>query len=322
MNYDFIKSAKKVIQIEQTAITALNDKIGSDFENACQLLLKTKGKVILTGMGKSGHIANKIAATLASTGTPAFFIHPAEAGHGDLGMIEENDIIIAISYSGESEELITLLPAIARANIKLIAMTGNKNSSLAISANVHLDISIPTEACPHNLAPTSSTTVTLVLGDAIAIALLEARKFSADDFALSHPCGSLGRKLLTFIKDIMHTDTDLPIVQKETTLKQSIITMSQKKLGFVIIIDEQQKLLGIFTDGDLRRVFEKHDSINNLLISQVMSKTDFFLPPEVLATKAVHLMEEKKINALPIVDKNNRVVGVLNMHTLLEAKIF
>lgn len=321
MAHNFIKAAKTVIQIEQSAITALLEKIGRDFEIACQLLLETKGKVILTGMGKSGHIASKIAATLASTGTPAFFIHPAEAGHGDLGMIEKNDIIIAISYSGESEELITLLPAISRANIKLIAMTGNKNSSLATSANVHLDIAVSTEACPHNLAPTSSTTVTLVLGDAIAIALLEARKFSADDFALSHPCGSLGRKLLTFIKDIMHTDNALPLVQKETTLKQTIIEMSQKKLGLVIIVDKQQKLLGVFTDGDLRRVFEKYDSINDLTIFQVMSKTNFFLPPEALATKALHLMEEKKISALPIVDKSNHIVGALNMHTLLEAKI-
>jgi arabinose-5-phosphate isomerase len=321
MNHNFIESAKKVIQIEQSGITALLEKIGVDFENACELIFNTKGKVILTGMGKSGHIASKIAATLASTGTPSFFIHPAEAGHGDLGMIEKNDLIIAISYSGESDELITLLPALNRANIQLIAMTGNKQSTLATQANIHLDISVSVEACPHNLAPTSSTTVTLVLGDAIAISLLEAKKFSADDFALSHPCGSLGRRLLTFIKDIMHTGDTLPLVQKETTLKQAIIEMSQKKLGFVIIIDEQQKILGIFTDGDLRRVFEKYDSIGDLIISQVMSETNFLLHPDNLATKAVSLMEEKEINSLPIVDDNNIVVGAINMHTLLHAKI-
>jgi arabinose-5-phosphate isomerase len=321
MNHNFIESAKKVIQIEQSGITALLEKIGVDFENACELIFNTKGKVILTGMGKSGHIASKIAATLASTGTPSFFIHPAEAGHGDLGMIEKNDLIIAISYSGESDELITLLPALNRANIQLIAMTGNKQSTLATQANIHLDISVSVEACPHNLAPTSSTTVTLVLGDAIAISLLEAKKFSADDFALSHPCGSLGRRLLTFIKDIMHTGDTLPLVQKETTLKQAIIEMSQKKLGFVIIIDEQQKILGIFTDGDLRRVFEKYDSIGDLIISQVMSETNFLLHPDNLATKAVSLMEEKEINSLPIVDDNNVVVGAINMHTLLHAKI-
>jgi arabinose-5-phosphate isomerase len=321
MNHNFIDSAKKVIQIEQSGITALLEKIGVDFENACELIFNTKGKVILTGMGKSGHIASKIAATLASTGTPAFFIHPAEAGHGDLGMIEKDDLIIAISYSGESDELITLLPALNRTNIQLIAMTGNKQSTLATQANIHLDISVSVEACPHNLAPTSSTTVTLVLGDAIAIALLEAKKFSADDFALSHPCGSLGRRLLTFIKDIMHTGDTLPLVQKETTLKQTIIEMSQKKLGFVIIIDEQQKILGIFTDGDLRRVFEKYDSINDLIISQLMSENNFSLHPDNLATKAVNLMEEKKINSLPIVNDKNIVVGAINMHTLLHAKI-
>jgi len=315
-----IEIAKAVIQTEADSILMLKDRIDQTLNDACQLMLSCEGKVILIGMGKSGHIAKKIAATLASTGTPSFYVHPGEAGHGDLGMVNDKDVVIIISYSGESDEIITLLPSIKRLDISVISMTGNSSSTIAEESDVHLDVSVDQEACPHNLTPTSSTTVALVMGDAIAITLLNARGFTPEDFAKSHPSGALGRRLLTLVSNIMKSGDDIPIVSKETSLIDSLLVMSQKALGMVLITDNNT-LLGIFTDGDLRRVLEKNINFQNLSIKDVMTQNCKSIQPNKPALIALQMMEEYSLNSLPVVDGNNKVIGAINMHTLMQAKV-
>ena len=279
------------------------------------------GKVVLIGMGKSGHIAKKISSTLASTGTPAFYLHPAEAGHGDLGMISHDDVVIMISYSGESDEIISLLPGIKRMNVPIISMTGSAKSLIASSSDFHLDISVDNEACPNNLAPTSSTTVTLVMGDAIAVSLMSLNNFSSDDFAMSHPSGSLGRRLLTLVSSIMKSGEDIPKVTKEMLLIDSLLVMSEKALGMVLIA-ENKKLVGIFTDGDLRRALESNVDFQKLTIQNVMTKDCKSIEPQEPALIAMQLMEKYSLNSLPVVDSSNNIVGAINMHTLIQAKLF
>ncbi len=321
MDKSLIEIAKTVIQAETDSILKLKNRIDNNFVEACQLLVSCQGKVVVIGMGKSGHIGRKIAATLASTGTPAFFVHPGEAGHGDLGMVNANDVLIVISYSGESDEIIALLPAIKQLNIPILAMTGHTKSIIAKVANIHLDVSVEQEACPHNLTPTSSTTAALVMGDAIAITLLNARGFTPEDFAKSHPSGTLGRRLLTLVSSIMKVGGDIPLVAKETTLVESILVMSQKSLGMVIIADNEDSLQGIFTDGDLRRVLEKNTNIQDVLIKDVMTQDCKSIGPDKPALIAFHMMDENRLNSLPVVDSNNQVIGAINMHTLMQAKI-
>ncbi len=312
--------AKQVILTEAQAVTQLADKLDQSFVNTCALIQKCTGKVILIGMGKSGHIGNKIAATFASTGTPAFAVHPAEAGHGDLGMIEQNDVVICISYSGESDEIMTLIPVIKRLGVPIIGMTGNADSSIGIISDVHLDVSVEKEACPHNLAPTSSTTVALAMGDALAVSLLNDKGFSPDDFARSHPSGALGRRLLTFVHNIMKTDDDIPNVSADTKLLDALLVMSQKALGMVLIT-KNNNLKGIFTDGDLRRVLETHPNIQDLTIGEVMTSNCKSISSDKPAMAAVAMMDEFNLNSLPVVDENNQVVGAINTHTLMQAKI-
>tara|TARA_B100002003_G_scaffold42000_1_gene37423 strand:- start:98 stop:1066 length:969 start_codon:yes stop_codon:yes gene_type:complete len=321
LDKSLIEIAKTVIQAETDSILKLKNRIDNNFVEACQLLVSCQGKVVVIGMGKSGHIGRKIAATLASTGTPAFFVHPGEAGHGDLGMVNANDVLIVISYSGESDEIIALLPAIKQLNIPILAMTGHTKSIIAKVANIHLDVSVEQEACPHNLTPTSSTTAALVMGDAIAITLLNARGFTPEDFAKSHPSGTLGRRLLTLVSSIMKVGGDIPLVAKETTLVESILVMSQKSLGMVIIADNEDSLQGIFTDGDLRRVLEKNTNIQDVLIKDVMTQDCKSIGPDKPALIAFHMMDENRLNSLPVVDSNNQVIGAINMHTLMQAKI-
>ncbi|SMM99244.1 Arabinose 5-phosphate isomerase [uncultured Candidatus Thioglobus sp.] len=320
MPNDLLNFAKQVILTEAQAVSQLADKLDQSFVDACRLIQNCTGKVILIGMGKSGHIANKIAATFASTGTPAFAVHPGEAGHGDLGMIEQNDVAICISYSGESDEIMTLMPVIKRLGVVIISMTGHKNSAIAKISDVHLEVDVEKEACPHNLAPTSSTTVALAMGDALAISLLNDKGFSPDDFARSHPSGALGRRLLTFVHSIMKTGNDIPAVNADTKLLDALLTMSQKSLGMVLITKDET-LLGIFTDGDLRRVLESHSNIQNLSIGEVMSKNCQSILADKPAMAAVAIMDEFNLNSLPVVDKNNQVVGAINTHTLMQAKI-
>ncbi len=312
--------AKQVILTEAQAVTQLADKLDRSFVNTCALIQKCTGKVILIGMGKSGHIGNKIAATFASTGTPAFAVHPAEAGHGDLGMIEQNDVVICISYSGESDEIMTLIPVIKRLGVPIVGMTGNADSSIGKISDVHLDVSVEKEACPHNLAPTSSTTVALAMGDALAVSLLNDKGFSPDDFARSHPSGALGRRLLTFVHNIMKTGTNIPTVHTNTKLLDALLVMSQKALGMVLITDNNT-LQGIFTDGDLRRVLETHPNIQDLTIGEVMTPNCKSISADKPAMAAVAMMDEFNLNSLPVVDENNQVVGAINTHTLMQAKI-
>ncbi len=320
MGKPLIEIAKSVIQTEADSILLLNDRIDQNFDDACQLLASCQGKVILIGIGKSGHIAKKIASTFSSTGTPSFFMHPSEAGHGDLGMVNYNDVLVIISYSGESDEILTLLPGIKRLNVPIISMTGNAQSSIAESSAFHLDVSVEKEACPHNLAPTSSTTVALVMGDAIAISLISAHNFTSDDFAMSHPSGALGRRLLTFVSSIMKTGVDIPIVSVETSLLDSLLVMSQKALGMVLIADNN-KLIGIFTDGDLRRAIESNMNFQELTIQKVMTRNCKSIGANEPALKAIEMMEKFSLNSLPVVDSDNQVVGALNMHTLMQAKL-
>ncbi len=296
-------------------------QLDTDFIAACELILHCKGRTIVTGMGKSGHIGNKIAATLASTGTPSFFMHPGEASHGDLGMVTRSDLVLALSNSGETHEVTSLLPLFKRLGIPIIGLTGAPNSTLAQEANVHLNASISREACPLNLAPTSSTTAALALGDALAIALLQARGFGPDDFALSHPGGSLGRKLLLRVSDIMHTGKALPTVLSSASLREALFEMTEKGLGFTCIVDEQHKLLGIYTDGDLRRTLDQELDLRSLKVADVMTQGSKNIQADVLAAEAVLLMEENKINALPVINANQQVIGALNMHDLLKAGV-
>ncbi len=319
--YSFITSAKKVIQVEQEAINQLSSRLGSDFENACELLLNCKGKVVVSGMGKSGHIGNKIAATLASTGTPSFFMHPGEANHGDLGMLGDDDILLAISNSGETGELLNILPVVKRLGVPVVAMTNNKASALGSHADVVLDISVEKEACSLGLAPTSSTTVTLVLGDALAIALLDAKGFTSDDFALSHPGGSLGRKLLLKVSDIMLRGDELPLVSPSDMVTDALLEISRKGLGMTGVIDKQERLIGIFTDGDLRRILDSRVDIHHTEVQKVMTSGGRTVHPDELAVEALNLMEAHRISALMVVDENQKPVGAFNMHMLLKAGV-
>ncbi|MFD2178828.1 KpsF/GutQ family sugar-phosphate isomerase [Veronia pacifica] len=318
--FDFEKAGKAVITTELEAIKQLEHYIDSSFSEACNTILNGKGKVVVMGMGKSGHIGNKIAATLASTGTPAFFVHPGEASHGDLGMIEEGDVLLAISNSGEASEILTLLPVVKRRGITLISVTGNPASTMARLAQVHLCIRVNKEACPIGLAPTASTTATLVMGDALAVALMEARGFTADDFALSHPGGALGRKLLLHISDVMHTGEALPMVRENATVTEALMEMTRKCLGMTGIVDDQKQLLGIFTDGDLRRLIERKIDLHHTSIGEVMGKTPTTVSKDMLAAEGLKLMEDKQINGLLVVE-NNTLIGALNLYGLVKAGV-
>jgi arabinose-5-phosphate isomerase len=313
--------ARQVLNIEADAIRALTQRIDDNFLQALNLILECKGRVIVSGMGKSGHIARKIASTMSSTGTPSYFVHPGEAGHGDLGMVTAQDVFIALSYSGESEELLTIVPVLKRQGAHLISLTGNPQSSLALAADVHLDGSVAQEACPMGLAPTASTTAALALGDALAVALLDAKGFGEADFARSHPGGSLGRRLLTHVSDVMHTDASIPAVREDATLADAVLEISRKGLGMTAIVDDNKHLLGIYTDGDLRRTLEKKLDFSTTPVSTVMSRTPRSIGPEALAVDAVQLMEQYNISQLPVVDANKKLVGALNMHDLLKAKV-
>lgn len=321
MQNTFLASARRVIDIEQRAISALSARLDDTFARACELLYQCKGKVVVSGMGKSGHIGNKIAATLASTGTPAFFMHPGEANHGDLGMLGEDDVLLAISNSGETNELINLLPVVKRINVPVIAMTNSTSSTLGQHADVVLDISVEQEACSLGLAPTSSTTATLVMGDALAIALLDARGFTSDDFALSHPGGSLGRKLLLKVQDIMLTGDALPLVRDDATITQALLEVSSKGLGMTGIIDKDGALCGVFTDGDLRRILDTKTDIHHTQISQVMTRGGKTIQAHELAVEALNTMEAHKISALMVTDAQRKPVGAFNMHMLLKAGV-
>lgn len=313
--------ALAVIQVETQAVAALVEQINDDFVKACKLMFACTGRIVVIGMGKSGHIAGKIAATLASTGTPAFFVHPGEASHGDLGMITKHDLVLALSNSGETEEIVKILPIIKRLAVPLIAMTGNVKSTLANFANIHINVSVEQEACPLGLAPTSSTTAALVMGDALAVSLLEARGFTRADFALSHPGGSLGKRLLLRVGDIMHVDDALPSVHKAELISAALLEMTEKKLGMTAIVDDDNYLLGIFTDGDLRRMLSKNLDFRNTLIIEVMTPNCAVIKADALAAEAMQIMEVKKINALIVVDDKYRAVGAINMHDLIRAGI-
>lgn len=321
MTFDFIAAGQQVITTEQAALETLKPFINDNFQQACQLILACKGRVVVMGMGKSGHIGNKIAATLASTGTPSFFVHPAEASHGDLGMITAQDVVIAISNSGEAHEILSILPVLKRLHIPLISITANGQSSLAQFANISLEIGKSVEACPLGLAPTSSTTATLVLGDALAVALLAARGFTAEDFALSHPGGALGRKLLLRVADLMHSGDNVPIVQEQTLIRDALLEISRKGLGMTAVVNQQGQLTGIYTDGDLRRTLDLEVDIRTSPIVQVMSKNPKTIRQHLLAAEAVALMEEKKINGVIVVNEQHKPIGALNMHDLLKAGV-
>jgi arabinose-5-phosphate isomerase len=307
--------------IEAAAVAALADRLDAAFARAVDLILNSRGRVIVSGMGKSGHIARKIAATLASTGTPAYFVHPAEASHGDLGMITRDDILLALSNSGESAELLSIVPLIKRQGARLISMTGNAASTLAGQADIHLDAAVAQEACPLNLAPTASTTAALALGDALAVALLDAKGFGAEDFARSHPGGSLGRRLLTRVADVMRPLDQVPVVAPETDMTEAVVAMSRGGLGFICVIDDDGRPLGIFTDGDLRRAFEKQIDLRQGAIASVMHPTPHTIDSDRLAVEAVEMMERLRINGLLVTDHAGRLSGALNMHDLFTAKV-
>lgn len=312
---------RAVLSTEAAAVTALGPRLDGAFVSACQIILDCRGRVVVSGMGKSGHIGNKLAATFASTGTPSFFVHPGEASHGDIGMITPQDTVLAISNSGETDELITILPVIKRLGIPLIAMTGRADSTLGRAANVILDVSVAAEACPLNLAPTASTTATLALGDALAVAVLEARGFTEEDFARSHPGGALGRRLLLHVEDVMRTGAQVPIVPPDASLREGLLEISRKGLGMIIVVDGNGRLLGVFTDGDLRRTLDRQIDLHNTRMADVMVANPKFAEPRMLAASAVHLMETHKITALPVVDANRTVVGALNVHDLFRAGV-
>jgi arabinose-5-phosphate isomerase len=318
---DFLTSAKRTIKMEANAVEQLLGRLDNNFVTACQTMLDCEGRVVITGMGKSGHIGNKIAATLASTGTPAFFVHPGEASHGDLGMITKDDVVIAISNSGNTAEVVTILPLIKRLGIPLISMTGNASSVLSEAACANLDVSVDTEACPLNLAPTTSTTVTLAMGDALAIALLESRGFSAEDFAFSHPGGALGRKLLLRVIDIMHKDAEVPRVKASQQLHQALLVMTEKGFGMTTVVSDDNTLLGVFTDGDLRRIVDSKVDINSATMADVMSANPKTIHGEILAAEALKIMEDSSITALIVEDENHHPIGVLHMHDILRAGV-
>jgi len=316
-----LEMARDVLQIEAAAIQALAVRLDDRFTRAVELLLHCRGRVVVSGIGKSGHIARKIAATLASTGTPAIFVHAAEAAHGDLGMITRDDVLVALSYSGEGDELLTMLPVSKREGTPIIAMTGNPTSSLARLADVHLDVRVDKEACPLNLAPTSSTTAMLALGDALAIACLDARGFGPDDFARSHPAGALGRRLLTYVRDVMRTGDRIPRVTVDTSLIDALREISGKQLGMTAVLDAEGRLQGIFTDGDLRRLLERAADVRNVKLADVMTRNPLTIAPDVLAAEAAQLMDQRRKNQLLVVDSGGALVGALHMHDLMAAKV-
>jgi arabinose-5-phosphate isomerase len=313
---ELLALAADVIDIEARAVETLKSRLDTNFAAACQLCLDTPGRIVVTGMGKSGHVSNKIAATLASTGTPAFFMHPAEASHGDLGMITDQDTLLAISYSGETAEVVTILPVVKRMGARLLSITGNPASTMARAADVHLDISVAEEACPLNLAPTASTTATLAMGDALAVALLKLRGFTAEDFARSHPSGSLGKRLLLRVSDVMRSGDRVPSVSKEVTLRDALLEMTDKGLGMTAIVDGEDTILGIFTDGDLRRSLDEGADIRTTIIGDIMHTRCKTTSADVLAAEALHLLEENKITSLLVADDDKRLVGALNIHDL------
>lgn len=316
-----ISLGQAVIKNEAQAVSDLLPRIDDNFAQACNFMLHCKGRIVVTGMGKSGHIGNKIAATLASTGSPAFFVHPGEASHGDLGMITRQDVVLAMSNSGETGELVTIVPIIKRLGAPLISMTGNTMSTLATEADVALDISVAKEACPLGLAPTASTTATLAMGDALAVALLEARGFTEEDFARSHPGGSLGRRLLVHVSDIMHRGDEIPSVYQDASLTEALMEITKKTLGMTAIVDKQNALLGIFTDGDLRRTLDQGIDIRAAKVKDVMHQKCIRVSANILAAEALQLMQSNKINALLVVGDDNKLVGALNMHDLLRAGV-
>jgi arabinose-5-phosphate isomerase len=318
---ELVALAKRVLEIEARAVSELIGRIDGEFAKACRLCLDIEGRVVVTGMGKSGHIGGKIAATLASTGTPAFFMHPAEASHGDLGMITGQDLMLAVSYSGETDEVVTILPLVKRMGAKLVSMTGKPNSTLARAADVHLNVSVSEEACPLNLAPTASTTATLAMGDSLAVALLENRGFTAEDFALSHPSGSLGKKLLLRVSDVMHTGDAIPSVSATATLSEGLLEMSEKGLGMTAIVDENDRILGVFTDGDLRRALDTGIDVHANSMDSVMHADCITIGPDNMAAEAVHVLEENKITGLLVADGDGKLVGALNIHDLFRSGV-
>lgn len=317
---DFLQQGLKVLEIEQAALARVQKKLDNQFERACEQMLACQGRVVVTGMGKSGHIGGKIAATLASTGTPAFFVHPGEASHGDLGMITKQDVVLALSNSGETGEVVSIIPVLKRLNVPLIAMTGRADSTLASLADIHIHLDIIEEACPLGLAPTASTTATLALGDALAVALLHARNFTANDFALSHPGGSLGKRLLLRVADLMHQAERIPKVSHQAVISEALLEMSRKGLGMTSIVNEKNELLGIFTDGDLRRILDHKIDVHQTKISDVMTSNCLTAHPQMLAAEALQIMEQHKINGLLVVD-GKQLVGAFNMHDLLQAGV-
>lgn len=319
--FDFIHSGLRTIDIEAEAVAALRERVGKAFTHACQLMLNCNGRIIVTGMGKSGHIGKKIAATLTSTGTPAFFMHPGEASHGDLGMVTRDDAVLAISYSGNSDEIVSLLPLIKRLGIPIISMTGKARSPLAEMSDANLDISVASEACPLALAPTASTTASLVMGDALAIALLEARGFTAEDFAFSHPGGTLGRKLLLLVTDIMHTGDAIPRVRTDAPLAQALLEMTDKGFGMTTVVDEQGVLVGVYTDGDLRRSVGQGVRLTDTAIGSLMSPNPKTIGDNTLAAEGLKIMEDLKITALVVVNEQRQPLGILHMHDILRAGI-
>lgn len=318
--FDFRKAGKEVLNIERQGLEQLDQYINDDFSRACEMMFFCQGKVVVMGMGKSGHIGKKMAATFASTGTPAFFVHPAEASHGDLGMVSPSDIVIAISNSGESNEILALIPVLKRLKVALICVTSRPDSSMARAADIHLCVKVPQEACPLGLAPTSSTTATLVMGDALAVALLKARGFTAEDFALSHPGGALGRKLLLRVSDIMHTGDEIPHVTKEASLRDALLEITRKNLGMTAIVDDLMQIQGIFTDGDLRRVFDMGIDFQHASIASVMTPGGIRVRPNMLAVDALNLMQSKHITAVMVAD-GDQLIGIVHMHDMLRAGV-
>jgi arabinose-5-phosphate isomerase len=318
---EILALARETLAIEARALERVSARLNDDFAAACRMCMDTPGRIVVTGMGKSGHISSKIAATLASTGTPAFFVHPADASHGDLGMITGQDLLLAISYSGETEEIVTILPLVKRMGAKLLSMTGNAQSSLAQAADVNLDVGVAEEACPLNLAPTASTTATLAMGDALAVALLKSRGFTAEDFARSHPSGSLGKRLLLRVSDVMRCDNQIPAVLADVRLRDGLMEMTQKGLGMTAIVDTERKILGIFTDGDLRRALDDGADVHTTRMSEVMHRNCKTTKADVLAAEAVHTLEENQITSLLVADNDQRLIGALNIHDLFRAGI-
>lgn len=321
LSKQYLEQAQEVLLIEAKALTELANQIDWHFYAVVTEILSCKGHLVVTGMGKSGHIAKKIAATLASTGTPSFFIHPAEAAHGDLGMIIKSDMLLTLSNSGESDEIVALLPALKRKGIKIISMTSREDSTLARESDFHLLVKVSQEACPLGLAPTASTTAALGLGDALAVVLLRAREFTPEDFAMSHPAGSLGKRLLIRVSDVMHQGENLPVITLGASLKEALVIMSAKGLGMIAVVDQQGVLQGVFTDGDLRRLFQRVDYFTHLSIDEVMGKNPKMIVDTKLASEALYVMQESRVNGLLVVDQQNKLIGALNMHDLLKAGI-